>query len=300
MDAPPVKAMNLSRRYQAQYAVRDVSIEFAAGQCTAIVGHNGAGKSTLIKILLGLVRPTMGHVEVLGEDPAARSATRIRRQIGFLPENIAFPPGLSGRETLNFYARLKRVPPAQINQLLDRVDLSEAANRRISTYSKGMRQRLGLAQALLGCPRLLLLDEPTSGLDPASRQSFYAIIRDLVATGVTVLLSSHALQEIEGQADRIAVMSTGRLLAHGSLDELRNVSALPTQICVRIADGIAPAVLGESFGVPATLEGQQIALACPATGKMEVMRRVAACEHVIDVNVQPPTLDSLYTWFMER
>jgi Cu-processing system ATP-binding protein len=251
-------------------------------------------------MLLGLVRPTAGRVEVLGEDPASRNAKHVRGQVGFLPENVVFPPGLSGRETLGFYARLKGEPAARNRELLERVGLSEAADRRVSTYSKGMRQRLALAQALLGRPRVLLLDEPTSGLDPASRQSFYAVIRGLVATGVTVLLSSHALEEIESQADRIVVMSAGRLMADGNLDELRNLSALPTQIRVCIADGVEPVALAKSFGVPVAVDGQRVALACPSTKKMEVLRRVSACEHVVDFDVLPPALDSLYAWFMER
>lgn len=295
-----IEADHVSRRYGAQLAVDDVSVAFEPGQCTAIVGHNGAGKSTLIKMLLGLVRPTAGRIEILGEDPTARGASAWRRQVGFLPENVSFPPSLSGRETLDFYARLKGQPTSRNAGLLDRVGLAEAAGRRVSTYSKGMRQRLGLAQALLGSPRVLVLDEPTGGLDPTSRQSCYAIVRGLVADGVAVLLSSHALEEIEGQADRIAVMSHGRLMACGSLDELRGLSQLPVQIQLRVADDGRAGALSRSFGVPAAIEGHRIALACPAAAKMDVLRRVAACEEVVDFDVLPPTLDSLYAWFMRR
>jgi Cu-processing system ATP-binding protein len=295
-----IEADHVSRRYGAQLAVDDVSVAFEPGQCTAIVGHNGAGKSTLIKMLLGLVRPTAGRIEILGQDPAARGASAWRRQVGFLPENVSFPPSLSGRETLDFYARLKGQPTSGNAGLLDRVGLAEAAGRRVSTYSKGMRQRLGLAQALLGSPRVLVLDEPTGGLDPTSRQSCYAIVRGLVADGVAVLLSSHALEEIEGQADRIAVMSRGRLMACGSLDELRGLSQLPVQIQLRVADDGRAGALGRSFGVPAAIEGCRITLACPAAAKMDVLRRVAACEEVVDFDVLPPTLDSLYAWFMRR
>jgi Cu-processing system ATP-binding protein len=294
-----VRTVGLSRRYGDRYAVRDVTLSLAPGKCTAIVGHNGAGKSTLIKMLLGLVRPTEGSIEVLGAVPASREARHVRSQIGFLPESVAFPPGLSGREVLLFYARLKRERTSQIVELLDRVGLNDAADRRVSTYSKGMRQRLGLAQALLCQPRLLLLDEPTSGLDPASRQSFYRIVRDLVADGATVLLSSHALQEIEAEADLIAVMSEGRLVGYGSLDELRQSSSLPVRVRLRVADGVSSAAVRELLGVPADIEQQRIAFTCRSTEKMELLRRAAACEHVVDVDVLPPTLDSLYAWFME-
>lgn len=293
-----VEADHVSRRYGSNLAVDDVTVMFQSGQCTAIVGHNGAGKSTLIKMLLGLARPTSGRISVLGEDPTAGDR-RWRSQIGFLPESVSFPPNLSGRETLDFYARLKGYSEAANPCLLDQVSLTEAADRRVSTYSKGMRQRLGLAQALLGSPRVLLLDEPTSGLDPASRQSFYGIIRSLVADGVAVLLSSHALEEIEGQADRIAVMSHGRLRAFGSLNELRGLSELPVQIQLCVAEDAQVAAFVRSFGMPAAIDGRQICLACPATSKMDVLRRVAACEGVVDFDVLPPTLDSLYAWFME-
>jgi Cu-processing system ATP-binding protein len=295
-----VEAVHVSRRYGAQLAVNDVTVAFEPGQCTAIVGHNGAGKSTLIKLLLGLVRPTSGRIEMLGEDPTAHGARRLREQVGFMPENVNVPPGLSGREALEFYSRLKGQSGSATGQLLEQVGLADAADRRVAAYSKGMRQRLGLAQALLGRPRLLVLDEPTSGLDPTSRQSFYAIIRGLVGDGVTVLLSSHALEEIEGQADRVAVMSDGRLMAYGSLDELRQLSQLPVHIQLRVADDDQAAALGRSFGVPAAIDGRQIALACPAAVKMDVLRRVAACEQVLDFDVVPPTLDSLYAWFMKR
>jgi Cu-processing system ATP-binding protein len=293
-----IKTAGLSRRYGKYYAVRDVSISFAAGECTAIVGHNGAGKSTLIKMLLGLLRPTAGSVEVLGVDPASREAKRVRSQIGFLPENAAFPPGLTGREVLRFYTRLKSERTSQSNELFDHVGLADAADRRVSTYSKGMRQRLGLAQALLCKPRLLLLDEPTSGLDPASRQSFYRIIRELVADGVTVLLSSHALQEIESEVDRIAVMSEGRVIAYGSLDELRQSSSLPVRVRLQVADGISSVAVGRTIGIPADIDRQQIAFTCAPAAKMELLRRAAGCAHVVDVEVLPPTLDSLYASFM--
>jgi Cu-processing system ATP-binding protein len=294
-----LEADHVSRRYGPNLAVDDITVAFQAGECTAIVGHNGAGKSTLIKMLLGLVRPTAGGITILGEDPMAGGTGRWRSQVGFLPENINFPPSLSGRETLDFYARLKGLSAAANARSLDRVGLTEAAERRVSTYSKGMRQRLGLAQALLGSPRVLVLDEPTSGLDPTSRQSFYGIIRGLIADGVAVLLSSHALEEIEGQADRVAVVSHGRLRAFGSIDELRCLSELPVQIRLRVADKAQAPAFGRLFGMPAAIEGCQIALSCPATGKIDVLRRVAACEEVVDFDVLPPTLHSLYAWFME-
>ena len=146
---------------------------------------------------------------MLGEDPAAGEFSA-RRQLGYLPENVAFNAALTGRETLAFYARLKQIKPASAWPLLDRVGLTDAADRRVGTYSKGMRQRLGLAQALLGRPRVLLLDEPTTGLDPALRQTFYEILNELRDDGATVLISSHALNELEDRAEHVLIMNRGR------------------------------------------------------------------------------------------
>jgi energy-coupling factor transporter ATP-binding protein EcfA2 len=160
--------------------------ELHPGEATALVGHNGAGKTTLIKLLLGLVRPSQGSVSVLGVDPAGRQGAEARRALGFLPENVAFHGAMTGTELMNFYARLKGQPVSRNRDLLARVGLAEAADRRVSTYSKGMRQRLGLAQTLIGDPRLLLLDEPTSGLDPASRAEVFDMIDRLRADGATI------------------------------------------------------------------------------------------------------------------
>ena len=141
---------------------------------------------------------------------------------------------MTGAETLAFYARLKRQPVSRNAALLERVGIAAAANRRVATYSKGMRQRLGLAQALLGHPRALLLDEPTTGLDPALRQSFYEIIRELRRNGAMVLLSSHALAELEGQVDRVVVMNQGRKVADGNIADLRALAAIPPRIRLRL------------------------------------------------------------------
>ncbi|WP_247879218.1 ABC transporter ATP-binding protein [Azospirillum brasilense] len=153
-DTPTIRVEGVSKRYGDAFAVREVDLDLAAGECVAMVGHNGAGKSSLIKLMLGLTTPTAGSVRVLGGDPASAAASHIRRQVGFLPESVAFHPSMTGRETLDFYARLKRVPRDGNDALFERVGLEPAAvKRRVGTYSKGMRQRLALAQALLDRPR---------------------------------------------------------------------------------------------------------------------------------------------------
>lgn len=176
--APALELQSVSKRYGAHCAVDDVSLSLPEGVCLALLGHNGAGKTTLMKLMLGLTRPSAGTVGIFGLDPL-RAPLAFRRSIGFLPENVAFHDEMTGLEMLRFYARLKGEATRACDALMERVGLTHAGNRRIKTYSKGMRQRLGLAQAVLGNPRLLLLDEPTTGLDPVLRQEFFEIIQEM-------------------------------------------------------------------------------------------------------------------------
>ncbi len=288
------------KRYGSIEAVRGVSFSLRPGETTALVGHNGAGKTTLMKLMLGLIQPTTGSIRVLGENPASGEFAA-RRRLGYLPENVAFNAALSGYETLAFYARLKREPLTAITPLIERVGLSGAASRRVGTYSKGMRQRLGLAQALLGEPRVLLLDEPTSGLDPALRQSFYAIVRELRDRGATVLLSSHALTELEERAERIIVMNQGLIVANGSIDDLRRIARLPTRIRLTAAPGEFAAMRASLGALPPSrrINGSIIEIDATADRKMDVLRHAAAAGDVLrDVEVSPPTLDELYAHFL--
>lgn len=198
MTTHHVELRNVTKRFGAQKAVNQVDLVLKAGESVGLAGHNGAGKSTIMKLILGLITPTEGEVMLLGERTGSKAGARLRSQIGYLPETVALPPSLTGIETLDFYAKLKKQPLTQNRGLLERVGISQAAHRRVGTYSKGMRQRLALAQALLGEPKVLLFDEPTTGLDPASRQMFYEVVRELNGRGATVLLSTHALAELDG------------------------------------------------------------------------------------------------------
>lgn len=295
-----VELRNVVKRFGAVEAVRDVSFSLQAGETIALVGHNGAGKTTLMKLMLGLIRPTSGSLMVLGDDPAAGEFTA-RQRLGYLPESVSFNTALTGRETLTFYARLKREPVRDALGLLDRVGLAHAADRRVGTYSKGMRQRLGLAQALLGTPRVLLLDEPTTGLDPALRQSFYEIVEELRAGGATVLLSSHALTELEERAGRVIIMNRGVKVADGTLDELRRIARLPTRIRLTVTDaGLThvPNWLGP-VGAWRRINGHMIEIDARPEEKIEVLRRVTGeTAPVEDLDVVPPTLDELYAHFL--
>jgi Cu-processing system ATP-binding protein len=292
-----VSVEGVEKSYGPVRALRDVSFDLGPGRLSALVGHNGAGKTTLIKLMLGLIHADRGAVRVLNEDPAAGEFSA-RRRLGYLPENVAFNAALTGRETLAFYARLKQIKPASAWPLLERVGLMDAADRRIGTYSKGMRQRLGLAQALLGRPRVLLLDEPTTALDPALRQTFYEILNELRDDGATVLISSHALNELEGRAEHVLIMNRGILVAQGTLAELRSISQLPIRVSLALApgaDGAPPAwITDPSIAGP----HGRVVLVQNEAQKMDLLRDAAGDPRVTNIEIAAPTLDDLYAHFL--
>ncbi|MDK1491173.1 ABC transporter ATP-binding protein [Sinorhizobium sp. 7-81] len=294
-----VKMAGVSKRYGNATVVGDVSFGLHAGETIALVGHNGAGKTTLIKLMLGLIRPTDGLVRVLGENPATGDFVA-RQRLGYLPESVSFNMALSGRETLRFYARLKRVDIAAAEELFERVGLApEAVDRPVRTYSKGMRQRLGLAQALLGTPRILLLDEPTSGLDPALRRSFYDLITELRGKGTTVLLSSHALTELEGRTDRVIIINNGVAIADGTLDDLRRIARLPTRISVKLSQmDVAPRWANGGMKWCRNEDGVLAAEVLPDR-KVPLLHDITADAALISgLTITEPTLDDLYAHFL--
>ncbi len=282
----------VTKRYGAITAVRDLDLALRPGEVVALVGHNGAGKTTQIKMILGLARPTAGTVRLLGVDPAADPGARAA--VGYLPEAVSFHLALTGRETLAFYARLKGVPASALDRAFAAVGLDAAADRPVGAYSKGMRQRLGLAQALLGSPRVLILDEPTSGLDPALRREFYAIVADRAAAGATVLLASHALTELEGRADRVVIVNRGVKIADAPLDDLRALARLPVHVRVR-PSGAFPAA-GWRRNPDGSLE-----TTVAASDKLALLSRLLAEPGALaDLTVTEPTLDDLYAHFLRR
>jgi ABC-2 type transport system ATP-binding protein len=202
-------------------AVKDLSLHIEPGEVYGLLGPNGSGKSTTLKIILGLVSPTRGRTEIFGRDSGLVES---REAVGFLPENPYFYKYLTGEETLRFFGRLCGMKGTtlknRVNELLDLVGLNKARDRRLGTYSKGMLQRIGLAQALIHDPRLVVLDEPTAGVDPAGSREIRDLIMDLKRRGITVLFSSHLLAQAQEICDRIGILADGVLVREGHLQEL--------------------------------------------------------------------------------
>ncbi len=299
MAAPALALEAVTKAYGRERAVDAVTLDLAPGERLALLGHNGAGKTTLLKLALGLTRPDGGGVATLGCAPGGRGWTAARRGIGFLPESVAFLSSMTGRETIRFYGRLKGVGREVCEEALAQVGLAEVAGRRVRTYSKGMRQRLGFAQAILGAPRLLVLDEPTGGLDPDSRRAFHATLAALAERGSAIVLSSHVLTEVEAGTDRIAIMRAGRLAACGSAEELKRRAGLAVTIRVAVRPG-GSARLAEALGgrPAARINDHAVELRCSAGEKRALVERILGTgDAVEDIEILPPGLDAVYARF---
>lgn len=223
-STPRVEATGLTKHYDGFVAVDDLTFHVGGGEIYGLLGPNGAGKTTTILMLLGLSEPTSGEALVLGLDPA-RSPLEVKRRVGYLPDSVGFYGRLSGRENLEYTARLNGIPDdaarARIDDLLDRVGLTDVAGKPADTYSRGMLQRLGVADALVKDPAVLILDEPTTSIDPAGVAELLDLIRGLVdEQGIAVLLSSHLLSQVEQLCDRVGIFSHGRLVAEGAVADL--------------------------------------------------------------------------------
>lgn len=294
-----VEIQGVSQRYGSMTVLHDLNLNLGEGEVLGLFGHNGAGKTTSMKLILGLLAPSEGQVKVLGRAP---NDPQVRRQLGYLPENVTFYPQLSGRETLRYFARLKGAALSQVDELLEQVGLAHAADRRVKTYSKGMRQRLGLAQALLGEPRLLLLDEPTVGLDPIATQDLYLLIDRLRQRGTSIILCSHVLPGVEAHINRAAILAKGRLQAVGSLSQLRAEAGLPVRIRAsgvserdswlqRWTDaGHSARGLSESSLEVVAVNGHKLVLLRQLLGESEPE----------DIEIHQPSLEDLYRYYMER
>jgi ABC-2 type transport system ATP-binding protein len=262
----------LRKAYGSVQALRGVDLELDAGELFGLLGPNGAGKSTLVKVACGLVRPTAGSVAVCG---SAAGSPEAHAQIGYLAELFRFPDWCTARELLALHQELVGSPggAAERRDLLDLVELGHVPDRRVGAMSKGMQQRLGIAQALVGSPRLLLLDEPTSALDPAGRRTVRTLLERLRERGVSVLLNSHLLSEVELVCDRVAIIDGGEVVAAGT-----------------------PAELSRAGGVEVeTAAGVRTYPAATRDDAPRIVRElVAAGEDVFDVRVRTSTLEDAY------
>lgn len=289
-----VELENIEKHYQGVHALKKLDLVIQQGEVIGLFGHNGAGKTTTIKLILGLIKPSTGRVRVFGEDPAGDNAHFLRRQLGFLQENVSFYQQMTGIEVLNYFAKLKGCDKKQTLSLLEQVGLAHAAKRRVKTYSKGMRQRLGLAQALLGGPKLLLLDEPTVGLDPIATQDFYQSIANLKAQGSTIILCSHVLAGVEKYIDRALILGQGQLLAKGSIAQLRQQTALPITFQLhgsnlQLPEQLQSQVVSQKNGIQLHITQQQ---------KMATLQQLMALSGLENLDIHMPTLEDIYTHYM--
>lgn len=251
---PAVTVDNLTKVFRSPFgrrplvAVRDLSFSVNAGEVFGLIGPNGSGKSTTMKVILGLLAPTRGATTIFGRNS---SEVRSRCDVGFLPENPYFYKHLTGLETLLFYGRLCGMHGAELRDraadMLKLTGLENAATRRVGGYSKGMLQRIGLAQALIHEPRLLILDEPTAGVDPAGSRKIRDLVIELKGRGITVLVTSHLLEQLQEVCDRIGIMANGQMVREGRLDELIAVEN-QTEI---ILEDASPELLGRIRGLVA-------------------------------------------------
>lgn len=298
-----IEVKDVFRYYGEVLAVDGVTLTIRKGETLGLIGHNGAGKSTLFKMMLGLIRPSSGEIHINGTPVHGKAFRELRRMIGYLPENVVFYDNLTGLETLQFFAALKGCDKEKCLPLLEKVGLAHAATRRVDGYSKGMRQRLGFAQALLGKPRILFLDEPTTGLDPEGIREFYAVLKELNEQDVTVVITSHILSEIQERVQRLAVMKSGKLQALGTVQELREAVDLPLVIRVRLQGAIEPlhnVLQGLAIEMPLT-DGPDTVIRCHRPMKMDILHRLGTLGSAVeDVTVREPSLEDVFLGYSER
>ena len=304
---PVIAARGLTKRYGEATAVDHIDFAIEKGEVFGLLGPNGAGKTTTILMMLGLTDITEGSVQVLGHDPA-RAPLKVKRRVGYLPDSVGFYEQMTAAENLAYTAKLMGFGPAErarrIAAALARVRLLDVADKRVATFSRGMRQRLGLAEILVKQAEIAILDEPTSGLDPQSTAEFLTLIADLKADGVTVLLSSHLLDQVQRVCNRVALFQAGRIALMGTVADL------------------ARQVLGAGFVVEVEADGaglERRLLAIPGVSKVDVIAAdrfrltaardvrpdaaravVAADGSLRRLSVDKPSLDSIYTRFFQN
>lgn len=298
-----VEITALSKYYGGFAAVKDVSCQIPRGKVFALLGHNGAGKSTMIKMILDLVKPTSGRIIIDGESYRDRP-NEIKLKLGYLPERMNFYDNLTAWETMRFFAKLKDLPEQRCFKVLEQVGLGDAMHKRVGAFSKGMQQRLGLAQAIMHQPRLLILDEPTTGLDPMGILELKKMLRQWNAEGTTVFFSSHNLGDVQELAHLVAIMSQGTMVANGTLAELQAKLNLKVKLKLQLAGQYPYSWLMQlaTKGLgPMEVEGDRLILTCKVGEKGKILGQILAEGiHITDFTVEEPGLDIIYQEVMQR
>lgn len=303
-SASAIQIRQVSKHYGKLQPVNQVSLEIRPGEIFGLIGPNGAGKSTLFKMMLGLIKPDSGDILINGTAVSGRQFREIRRQIGYLPENIVLYDNLTGLETVEFFARLKGMDKRHCPALLEQVGLGAAMHKPMREYSKGMRQRLGFAQALIGKPSVLFLDEPTNGLDPVAIRHFYSVLHDLKEHGVTIIITSHILAELQERVDRLAILFSGQVQALGSIAELREQMHMPLRIeldydvtCIHADTAMATVLqtLDNMPGVSYKPHARGLAVNCSQAAKMQVLATaMLAGRHLRNMDIRNSSLEDLF------
>jgi ABC-2 type transport system ATP-binding protein len=303
-----LESRGLTKRYGKTVVVDNLNLSLRRGEVFGLLGPNGAGKTTTILMLLGLTEPSAGTVQVLGFDPA-RQPLKVKAQVGYLPDQVGFYEDLTARENLNYIAKLNGLSREEahrrIEAVLAQVHLSYVADKRVGTFSRGMRQRLGVAELLLKQPQLIIMDEPTLGLDPEAAQEFLALIGELKAKDITILLSSHLLHQVQAVCDRVSLFYQGRMVLEGTVEAL------------------AQRVLGGAYRLHLQAEGSpgleealsrlngvvQVKRLDPLTYELETKEdlRAEAARTVIEaggkllsLNMEVPSLEEIYTRYFKQ
>ncbi|MCD6142064.1 ABC transporter ATP-binding protein [Candidatus Bipolaricaulota bacterium] len=305
---PVVEAQGLGKRYNGFQAVHNLDLTIDEGEIFGLLGPNGSGKTTTILMLLGLTEPTSGSVSICGYDPV-RNPIAVKRRVGYLPENVGFYDDLTARENLRFVARLNgmrdRDSAAKIDELISLVGLEDAADRPVRTFSRGMRQRLGIADVLIKDPEFVILDEPTSGIDPEGAIKLLDMIVELRnSRGMTVMLSSHLLHQVQRICDRVGIMHRGEIVAKGTVGELGKGEEGQEQLELQV-DEITPLLLSrlrEIEGISAVEpDGDRIRLTCTQDVRAEVARTVV--EHgasLLELRRPGLTLEEIYLRYFQE
>jgi ABC-2 type transport system ATP-binding protein len=290
-----VQVEGLTKRYGASRGVEDVTFELRDGEVFGFLGPNGAGKTTTIRTVMGLLHPTTGRALVGGLD-CWTQAPEVKRLVGYLPGEFSFDPGLTGAQILTYLANLRGgVDHAYLTQLVERLELDPS--KRFREYSRGNKQKVGLAQAFMGKPRLLILDEPTSGLDPLNQQEFYKLVAEVRADGRSVFLSSHILPEVEHTCDRVGIIREGRLVKVGGVNELRD---LRQRVLEAQFNGPAQAAWFNALpGVISVTTDEPNTARITLTGDMADALRVAVEHGALNVTTHEPSLEDIFLRFYE-